>query len=357
MRKLLLLVFLSLAGLLQAQSSSRKAGPELSRKARIEWKKISGARRYEIEIAVNPRMDPLVLKKESESNRLEITVKPGSYFFRVRAFDAEKLPGAWSPVEGFVVNPHAPKLIYPRRGERIAKLSHNGSLVFNWSAGLKNTQYRLEVFDRQGTLLSRKSGDNSLEWQPLDAGPFEVRVGFESLLGTEWGERTPFEVLPQALPPSLQRKDVDFHLLRFRTNGLYEKQKGNADSYSGQAAWVPTLSVSKNIEINSNLGLSFLRHADDSRFMVIDGLLGLDYRLGRFILSFQGGVQYWQDYGIYPLVEAGMALKFHSWFERLFFSGGYLFDDNDNSAYVLKVGIGFDFGTRARPAAGGVDQP
>src|SRR5690606_24287682 len=78
------------------------------REAKIEWKPIVGAIEYEIEIGSDARLLPLLKTEKSKKNRIKVSLLPGTYFFRLRGIDRKNLPGAWSKVEGFVVNPQPP---------------------------------------------------------------------------------------------------------------------------------------------------------------------------------------------------------------------------------------------------------
>ncbi len=341
---------LLLTALLAATSFSAGAQNGLLRDARLEWKDLDNVSKYEIEISKSPRMDKLVLKKELTQNSLKLKLEGGQYFFRLRAFDDDNIVGAWSPVQGFWIQGQGPQLIFPKDGDRFAELQNKSYIDLQWKGSTPNSTYKIEISDDQGVVLSRNSSESHLKWKPTDEGTYSYRVGYDTLLGTEWSEKRSFEILPKAVASIENRKSNagSFSPLQFRLGLLYEKQSGGAYSYSPQGSWNPEIGLSKNTKLNAHLGLALLKKNSKSTFTVIDYLIGVEFGISRLSLGLAAGFQSWSGFGTYPLGELGLSYKFHGFFERIYLSTGYLRQDSNDSAMVVKVGAGFKFGEDSR---------
>jgi len=76
----------------------------------IEWEMVEGASQYEIEITQNEKT---VFKKVTSSPSWSGEIKPGSYSYRLRAFDSRKVPGPWSDFEQLNVSLSPVTLLSP----------------------------------------------------------------------------------------------------------------------------------------------------------------------------------------------------------------------------------------------------
>jgi hypothetical protein len=170
------------------------AGREEERKAKITWRKIDGAAKYEIELALTSEMDPLLQHKEVDSTGVEFFLKSGSYYFRVRGVDSTDAPGPWSQVEGFVVNPGPPSLLEPKVNQVFDKELFEPGIVLKWTKGVRGSESILQIDDEKGTIVKRRVNDAELSWMPLKAGTHRWRVGFETPTGIEWSKFYSFVV-------------------------------------------------------------------------------------------------------------------------------------------------------------------
>lgn len=319
------------------------------REARLTWKAVSGVRRFEVELSRNAKMDPVLLRRESTRPELSLKIPAGVYFFRLRGFDSAEEPGAWSPVQGFMVNERPPQLLVPRADLEISSLLSRGELRLEWTPGLKGAKYQIEISDEQGILLNRGTKENSFVFKVPGPDTYRWKVGVEVAQGVEWSEERSFSIKPQALPPELRSRPQEignFSLWRFRLGGIHARQKGNADSSSGQVSLVPTLRLGRSLDLNGQVGATMFKGATKN-FLALEYLLGAGIELRPFVIEAHAGFQSWLSFGVFPTAQLTLSYKLSSLVDRVYISGGRLFDDADNSAMLFKIGIGIDLDAKS----------
>jgi hypothetical protein len=174
-----------------------------TRKVKITWREVKDAVKYELQLSHQAEMDPLVEQKSYTETSVFLQLKPGTYYFRVRGFDKADAPGPWSDVEGFVVNPTTPQLLFPADKQAVTELLPEEGLTLKWAPGLKGTRYMIQVADKKGMVLKRWVDGTELQWKPAAPGEYRWRIGFESAagVGEQWGPVSRFTVAPSAFPP------------------------------------------------------------------------------------------------------------------------------------------------------------
>ncbi|MCC7441552.1 MAG: hypothetical protein IT285_07965 [Bdellovibrionales bacterium] len=187
------------------------AGAEApKRKATIEWRSVDGAKEYELEVASAPEMEPKLLRKTYPGNSVRLTLPLGTYYFRVRGIGEDDAPGPWTDVQGFIVNPAPPQALSPAARAVVKEELKDGTLTLNWTPGLKGTTHHVEVTDAQGATSVWKTPKDELEWKPPGPGVYRWRVGHETPSGTQWGERSVFQVNASAIPGPAVEKVVEY---------------------------------------------------------------------------------------------------------------------------------------------------
>jgi hypothetical protein len=177
---------------------SRESLP--TRKATITWRAVKDAVRYEFELSATPEMEKLVHEKTYQETQTTLSLKPGTYYFRVRGLDKTDSPGPWSDVQGFVVNPAPPELLAPPN-DFVQRAPVKGEgIVFTWKPLLKGTSYVFELSDSNGVLIKRSVNRPSFTWLPKEPGNYRWRVGFEAQSGEEWGKPRALTVGTEAFP-------------------------------------------------------------------------------------------------------------------------------------------------------------
>ena len=178
------------------------AGAAEPRNVEIPWREVPDADHYELELSAVPVMDPLLFKKDVRgSTHALIRLKPGTYYFRVRGIDSAAIPGPWSDVEGFVVNPWPPAQHDPADGSVFGKLfDEREGVELSWAKPDQGGDTLLEVRDAAGVALKRRVDGTAFEWRPPRPGDYRWRVGLEKVGGGEdWEPYRGFRVEPSAL--------------------------------------------------------------------------------------------------------------------------------------------------------------
>lgn len=133
-------------------------------------------------------------------------------------------------------------------------------------------------------------------------------------------------------------------ILSFQINGIGVLPEVGNNIFSGQAAWIPSLSAG-SIGIRGEVGAAWLKNALGDRFfqfnyeafLVLSLSPVTDLELGGGLATWAGG-----NGGTHPILSADLAISIPGAFKRLFF--GY-------SRYLLpglyshqvKAGLGFSF--------------
>jgi len=194
------------AALVPAIASADAPAPA-KRKLSLPWTPIPGAQQYEVEIARSAQFHPTVYRGKVKAAELQVQIPPGIYFFRVRGIDSEALPGPWSDIEGFSVNPRPPEAVFPPNGAKYAQfIPEDKGIQLTWKAGIEGTQYDVEVQDARGGTQRFTAQSPQLLWRPGASGSFNWRVGFHSVGGAEWGAWQKVQVEPTAVtrPPDIK---------------------------------------------------------------------------------------------------------------------------------------------------------
>lgn len=153
-------------------------------------------------------MDPLLIKRVFDASSATVELEPGTYYFRVRGLDDGGIPGPWSEVQGFVVNPKPPLLSKPANKSVFSDRLPSEGIQFEWEAGIDGSKYQLEIKDKRGVVVSRGVNGTEFFWMPLNPGVYSWRVGFETQgSGVEWGKPWMFLVRDRALASIQSRSE------------------------------------------------------------------------------------------------------------------------------------------------------
>ena len=342
--------------------SSFAADSTKLRKATLAWQALEEAAKYEVHLATNQRFDPVMKKQVLELPSWTVELGSGTYYFRVRPIDKKDLPGPWSDIEGFVVNPNGPELVEPAEAVLFREKFTKGTLKLEWTAGLKGTQSILEIKDAQGPVLKRSVESNSYRWKPQEAGTFQWRAGYQSIAGTEWSSYRTFTILPEALEQPEQAAPVRYvgaptSLCQrvspggFQLGGIGAFQTSGGQSASGFLSWNPRCTVSPFLELSLSLGGTLFKASPSatalnasSNQMKIFEWVGWVTAVpsGKSLnLGLGAGAETWLNYGTYPLI--GLRFGFRpGWarvpfFEEIFLEYGFLF--SADKTHVAKGGL------------------
>jgi hypothetical protein len=149
--------------------------------AAFAWTPVAGAASYEVEIARKNDFATPENRLRIEESKAAAALKPGKYYWRIRALEADAQAGAWSRTATLVMPPEAPSDI------RVAVVE--GILVINWQGSAP--AYRLEFARDPGfgvPLFNHREEVNHSRLITPEPGQYWVRVISLSETGSHGGQ-------------------------------------------------------------------------------------------------------------------------------------------------------------------------
>jgi hypothetical protein len=138
--------------------------------ASLAWGTVAGAASYDLEIARQADFNTPETKLQSRENKAMTNLKPGKYFWRIRAVEGDGQAGAWSKPSPLVMPPEAPSDVR-------VKSIYRGSLIIKWQGSAP--AFRLE-FARDAKfeqpLFNHREEANSTRLATPEPGQYWVRV-------------------------------------------------------------------------------------------------------------------------------------------------------------------------------------
>jgi hypothetical protein len=107
------------------------AQTKVQRPFEMEWDPVEEASQYEVEILSKGKT---LIKKVSSKPRWSGAIKPGTYSYRIRAYDRRKVPGPWSELEPLTVYLSPSQNLFPSKGAApiLTKSSDEYEIEFKW---------------------------------------------------------------------------------------------------------------------------------------------------------------------------------------------------------------------------------
>ncbi|MBC7370318.1 MAG: hypothetical protein H7326_02065 [Bdellovibrionaceae bacterium] len=119
----------------------------------LEWEKIPGAKRYELEFQdLNGK---LLHTFKSESNIFKFKFRVGKYFVRSRVSDSRAVFGEWSGTNEFVVQPK-PAFVGEKSVRTSGKINPKtltSEVFFHWSEAPGASFFKVKIVDQTNTLI------------------------------------------------------------------------------------------------------------------------------------------------------------------------------------------------------------
>jgi hypothetical protein len=160
----------------------------------LGWEPVPGAASYQVEVARDSKMLSGLTKKLVAANlgtNITLQLKPGNYFFRVRALTKAKEAGPWSEVEGFVINQNPPRPIGPSAG----MILKSAKVDFAWERAVTGTQYRIQIVNSQNAIILDATLDSpNFSWQAPAEGTYSWRIGYKITNSAEWSKSQDFQL-------------------------------------------------------------------------------------------------------------------------------------------------------------------
>jgi hypothetical protein len=138
---------------------------------------------------------------------------------------------------------------------------------------------------------------------------------------------------------------AELSIMEFSANGLYATQAAGGNSYTGQAAWNPTIGLG-GVDLRGNLGISYLKSSFDSHFAAFNyqAFLKLGV-LPTISVEGGGGLETWvSNGGTHPILSGDVNFEFP--FKLLgvidrIFAGYSRFFLTGNGTNEFRLGVGF----------------
>lgn len=148
------------------------------------WATVAGAAAYQLEISRRSDFSGHETKWSGSDTKASATLKPGKYYWRIRALEADGQAGAWGKTSPLVMPPEVPKDI------RVGIV--DGVLVINWHGTAP--AFRLE-FARDANfevpLFNHREESNNSRLATPEPGQYWVRVIALSETGAHGGYSKP----------------------------------------------------------------------------------------------------------------------------------------------------------------------
>jgi len=187
-----------------------QARAEDLRKVHVPWAPVENAALYEFELAASADMEKVLARKNFRETKASLALRPGTYYFRVRAIDATENAGPWSDVSSFVVTPRPPAMLRPVPQELFKDRIPPEGIEFSWQPSAPQSRPVLQIVDPAGWITKREMGQaQRVRWRPPTPGRYQWRIAYATPAGEDGGQFQLFTVLdtalaaPPAPPPTL----------------------------------------------------------------------------------------------------------------------------------------------------------
>ena len=179
----------------------------------FRWSMAIGAAKYELWVDNNIDFT----SPEIRENTTEVTFTPvaaealldGTYYWRIRAYDADNKPTDWSPVSTFILStvaPPAPLLVSPENGS----IENNLTQIFTWTQPEPNVTYWIQIANDAGfsqPYINENSAvtDNSYTYTFSRNGTYYWRVLARDVAHnlSDWSENFQLTILAAPGQPTL----------------------------------------------------------------------------------------------------------------------------------------------------------
>lgn len=145
---------------------------------RQEWDKMPDAKFYEFEISEAAQFegDHLLRQGKVSETLVETDLRPGVYFFRLRAIESGGRVGKWSTANRVVVKGQSSGFRSPKKNDRIEIPTPNTPVFFEWTTVEGATEYLLRLTSKDGKVQSQISQTTATSIKGLSPGHYQARV-------------------------------------------------------------------------------------------------------------------------------------------------------------------------------------
>ena len=183
-----------------------------AREVTFEWEPFEDALGYEVQISKDEEFQNVVSKKRTKKASATLSLKIGSYYYRVRAFDKAKRPGYWSKGQSVKITAYAPELILPEVNREFKYYEIAPKIKFEWKPekGRAAEKYRVLIQKINGEKVAEEISDlASIEIRKMTQGDFQWRV--QSIHGnytSPYSKPRTFKVVQLPLTPPVLKSPI-----------------------------------------------------------------------------------------------------------------------------------------------------
>jgi hypothetical protein len=238
----------------------------------FEWKGQGPIAKYQIEISGDPSFEKNRIEKVTADSALKITeaLEPGSYFWRVKAFNSQSEVSAISATQKVsIVHLSGPELLNPQSSETFSlevpvtrtQKEIQASTPVRWQAPKELKSFTWQIASDEQFKSVIKEGHTTESETPsprLDSGTYWVRVQGATDKGvlSPWSEAHSFTFILAAKRPETPKKPV---LITKSVNYKIPKAgtRVPASEAAPKFAWQPVMH-SKSYQVEVSKDLSFV---------------------------------------------------------------------------------------------------
>jgi hypothetical protein len=122
-----------------------------AQKITLRWQEVKDAKIYQLQVASSKTFSEKHQMVNENTNKLnyDLTVTPGTYYYRLRSIDEAERPGLWSTVNSFEVRLNPPKILGPPDNRLLkARGAKNRSQRFTWQK-FDGAKHYILLFDNK----------------------------------------------------------------------------------------------------------------------------------------------------------------------------------------------------------------
>ncbi|MHA1779109.1 MAG: Ig-like domain-containing protein, partial [Candidatus Heimdallarchaeaceae archaeon] len=169
----------------------------------FDWTDSPEAVGYQILVSTDSDFTSAVINTTTTSSSYSATLDDGTYYFKVRAYDALNNLGEWSDICTFTIDtspPEVPTITYPFDG--IA--TNDNTTTITWGAVSDAVEYRLRIFEEGANSPFVDiiiAGQTQYTTSELNDGVYEIHLSAKDAAGN-WSSETVVSYTIDTLPPA-----------------------------------------------------------------------------------------------------------------------------------------------------------
>jgi hypothetical protein len=149
-----------------------------AKEIKLKWKKIDGAKTYNLEVARDSNFSEKVLSEKVKDTSLQYELKSGAYYLRVQGIDKLGREGAWSkPFKLVVTAPVDPiEEKADAAPKKVTYIAHAPEVKSEWKTREASSDFRVVVKKDGKEVFTKETNSPKVDFKPDEPGNYEVEV-------------------------------------------------------------------------------------------------------------------------------------------------------------------------------------